>query len=162
MRAVAAILESAFDRDLAIVEAMLGRLPQGSDDWAPGPCELTAAELASHLVESCAGVCACFHRLHPERLAHLEALRGRFAPEPRPVADSRARIAECRVVVAEAFALVGDADLPRPIPSIFRPRGEPFLSTLLINWKHVNHHARQLFGYLKALGVPVATGDLYG
>jgi hypothetical protein len=32
---------------------------------------------------------------------------------------------------------------------------------LLANWKHINHHAHQLFLYLKLLGVPVSTQHLY-
>ena len=143
------------DEDFALVEEMLALLPAGVEGWRPawpGDAPLTVEELAAHLAESFGGVCACFAKLLSLRKVETVGLS---------VGESGAVMAAYRAQVREAFELMEDADLVRVIPTYFVPEGEPFLAVLLTNWKHVNHHAHQLFIYLKLLGVPVGTRHLY-
>jgi hypothetical protein len=96
--------------------------------------------------------------LHGERLPHFEALKVRVMTGEEP---PLVLIAACRGHIAEGFSVTTNADLSRLVVTYFSPQGEPILETLLGNWKHVNHHAHQLFLYLKLLGVQVSTQHLY-
>ena len=150
-----AVLFARIDEDFALVEEMLALVPVGSEGWRPawpGDLPFTVAELAAHLAESFGGVCACFARLLNLRQVETVGLS---------VRESGEVMAAYRAQVREAFELMEDADLVRVIPTYFVPEGEPLLAVLLTNWKHVNHHAHQLFVYLKLLGVPVGTRHLY-
>jgi hypothetical protein len=47
------------------------------------------------------------------------------------------------------------------IPSVFVPEGESLLTLLLGNLEHLINHKYQLFFYLKLLGLPVTSRDIY-
>ena len=126
---------------------LLAMVPQVPGEWRPPWPAFSLAELTTHLTESVAGVAACFHRLHPDRLAH-------FADAPRDFAS-------LRHLIDEGFAATDDRDLARSIPTFFTPSGEPFLAVLLVNQQHLHQHTYQLFVYLKLLGLPVETRHLY-
>ena len=152
------VLFERIDEDLALIEEMLALIPPSAEDWRPnwpGDVPFTMPELVAHLADSCGGICACFARLHPSldwTKAETAGLR---------TGRNRRVIAGYRAMVQEARALTRDEDWMRVIPSYFVAEGEPFLTVLLVNLKHVNHHAHQLFVYLKLLGVPVGTRHLY-
>ncbi len=160
-RPVSALLAARILEDADLIAGMLALVPAGSEDWRPadwplstdGTAPFTIGRLHAHLAESLAGVCGCLYRLHPVELSHLNALRERF--HEASIFDALRRAA------AQGFALVTDAELTQRLPTVFSPEGAPFLETLLINWKHLEHHAYQLFLYLKLLGVPVSTRQLY-
>jgi hypothetical protein len=148
------VLAARVDEDLALIEEMLALVPEGSSEWRPPWADgFSVGELAGHLAESCGGICGCLARLRPS-LAWTRA-------EPAEFKESLRVIAAYRGLTREGFALVEDGDLMRVIPSYFVPDGEPFLALLLVNLKHVNHHAHQLFVYLRLMGVPVGTRQLY-
>ncbi len=165
---IVAVLARKVDEDTVLIEEMLQMVPAGKEEWRPdwlsstGEPAFSVTRLAAHLVESYGGLTACFARLHGEKLAQFEALKDQIAEAKSPsLAESRALIASCRIHAAEGFAATSDADLSSLIVTYFSPKGEPFLETLLSNWKHIHHHAHQLFLYLKLLGVPVSTQHLY-
>lgn len=149
-RVLTEVLAHRFDEDLALILDMLALIPPDKHDWRPDwpSTPFTFAELTDHLVMSWGGVIACLHKLHPEKLSHLATQR----EIPLEIARS---------LTQEGFALTADSDLARRIPTHFNPAGEPFLATLLINGKHIHHHAYQLFVYLKLLGLPVGARQLY-
>jgi hypothetical protein len=62
--------------------------------------------------------------------------------------------------IEEGFSLCGSDDLARMLPTVFAP-AESLMTLLLGNLEHLINHKHQLFVYLKLLGVPVATGDIY-
>ncbi len=160
MNTLAAVLFEKIDEDFALADGLLALAPAGQDEWRPpwpGDAPFTLAALAAHLAESFGGICACFARLHPEPLRHWV----KSETVGLSVAESRELVATYRRRVREAHALTVDADLARAITTYFVPAGEPFLAILLTNTKHTNHHAHQLFTYLKLLGVPVGTQHLY-
>jgi hypothetical protein len=162
--AIIDVLARKVDEDLVLIEEMLEMVPEGKGEWVPdwpsasGEAAFSVDRLAGHLVEACAGLCACFVRLHGERLPHFEALKVRVMTGEEP---PLVLIAACRGHIAEGFSVTTNADLSRLVVTYFSPQGEPILETLLGNWKHVNHHAHQLFLYLKLLGVQVSTQHLY-
>jgi hypothetical protein len=77
------------------------------------------------------------------------------------VSESRALLADLASFARERFALLTDADVARSIPTTFVPAGKPAMTVLLTNLAHFANHKHQLFVYLKILGIPVASQDLY-
>ena len=76
-------------------------------------------------------------------------------------AEAAGRIPLYRARIDEGFALLDDASLALPVPTIFVKQGEPVLTLLLGNLEHLINHKHQLFTYLKLMGVDVNTSDLY-
>lgn len=156
------------DQDAELIEKMLDMIPADKAAWLPdwpaheNALPFTTTRLAAHMVESFAGLCACFHRLHPQTLAHFDALKEQLTGAPDfTLAQSIHMVAVCRSHMAEGFSYTSDKQLGQLIPTYFSPQGETFLAVLLENWKHINHHAHQLFLYLKLMGQPVSTKNLY-
>lgn len=161
--ATATALAACILEDAGLIGELFLLAPAGCEEWAPpGIDAFPVNRLAAHIVESFAGVCACLYKLHPEPLAHFEALAVRTANlTALSPADAAVLLADCRAAAAEGFALVTDADLARRLPTVFSPEGQRFAAVLLVNWKHLLHHGYQLFFYWKLLGVPVSTRHLY-
>jgi hypothetical protein len=108
-----------------------------------------------------AGFCAALYAAEPQRLAHFQQLRElpvNLSVSPR---EFRVRLEGYRGRIGEGFALLEDAGLARSIPTIFVPAGVTLLTVLLGNLEHLINHKRQLFDFLKRMGVKVGTGDLY-
>ena len=119
-------------------------------DWRPQAGDWTTADLLGHLLDCISGFCAVLAAAEPDRLAHFAKLR-----------EIPATIEIFHAHIEEGFALLTDADLARCVPTVFVARGEPILTLLLGNLEHLINHKHQLFSYLKQMGVPVATPDLY-
>jgi hypothetical protein len=130
---------------------LMGLVPESQLEWTPAPGACSTGELLAHLLECMAGFCAVLAAAEPQRLAHFARLRGHPAPG----------IAIYRSHIEEGFALLTDYDLARHIPTVFVARGEPLLTLLLGNLEHLINHKHQLFTYLRQMGIPVATPDLY-
>ena len=148
-------------------EHLLSLIPPDKLDWRP---EMPAAakpparldELLGHLLECLGGFCAVLYAFDRERLAHFEGLRSPV--QSCDVNELEALGRRIRIFlhhIQEGFALLRDQDLSRPIPTVFVPHGEPLLTLLLSNLEHLTNHKHQLFLYLKMMGAPVATRDLY-
>lgn len=135
--------------------------PPGAAEWRPVAAAARLCDLLGHLLECLAGFCAALHALDRERLAHFVSLRDLEVNHCCGAEEARARMADYMARIREGFALVTDEDLARPIPTVFAEGGEALLTILLGNLEHFINHKYQLFFYLKLLGVPVGTGDLY-
>jgi hypothetical protein len=129
---------------------LIALVPAAQQDWTPPPGAWTTGELISHLLDCISGFCAVLAAAEPARLAHFAQLR-----------EVPGTIEGYRTHIEEGFALLTDADLARRIPTVFVPQGEPMLTLFLGNLEHLINHKHQLFNYLKEMGVPVATPDLY-
>lgn len=129
---------------------LIGLVPEGRLDWAPQPDAWTTRELARHLLDCISGFCAVLVAAEPQRLAHFAKLR-----------EMPGSIEIFRAHIVEGFVLLTDADLARRVPTVFVAQGESILTLLLGNLEHLINHKHQLFTYLKQMGVPVATPDLY-
>lgn len=146
---------------------LLELIPPDRLDWRPelpardGPPSLRLSEVLGHLLDCLAGFCAALYAVHPERLSHFMRLRERPVNHRCGVDEARQRIAEYMRHIEEGFVLTTEEDLARPIPTAFVPEGEALLTVLLGNLEHFLNHKHQLFSYLKMLGVPVGTRDLY-
>ncbi len=129
---------------------LIGLVPAAQMDWRPRPGDWTTADLLGHLLDCISGFCAVLAAAEPVRLAYF----GRLREIPGSIEVFRAHI-------EEGFALLTDADLARRVPTVFVAEGESILTLLLGNLEHLINHKHQLFTYLKQMGVPVATPDLY-
>ena len=129
---------------------LIGLVPAERWDWKPQPGDWTVRELTGHLLDCISGFCAVLVAAEPQRLAHF----GKLREMPGSIEIFGAHI-------EEGFALLTDADLARRVPTVFVAQGETILTLLLGNLEHLINHKHQLFTYLKQMGVPVATPDLY-
>ena len=125
-------------------------VPDARQDWMPSPGAWSTRELVGHLLDCISGFCAVLAAAEPERLAHFVKLR-----------EMPGTIEIYRSHIEEGFALLTDADLARRVPTVFVAQGEPVLTLFLGNLEHLINHKHQLFTYLKQMGMPVATPDLY-
>jgi len=129
---------------------LIDLVPDARQDWMPSPGAWTTRQLIGHLLDCISGFCAVLAAAEPERLAHFAKLR-----------EMPGTIEIYRSHVEEGFALLTDADLALRVPTVFVAQGEPVLTLFLGNLEHLINHKHQLFSYLKQMGVPVATPDLY-
>jgi hypothetical protein len=143
------------------LDHLLVKVPGDRLDWRPASDSLSLGELIGHLLECLAGFCAVLHGLYPESLAHFSALRKLTVNHRCPAPEARRRVAEYLEHVEEGFLLIQPGDLTRLSPTVFVKDGEPAFILLLGNLEHLINHKHQLFTYLKLMGIPVATADLY-
>jgi uncharacterized damage-inducible protein DinB len=162
------ILARIAEEDLSQAEALLQQAPAEQFGWRPpwpsasGSSPFSLQQLAAHLVEAAGAYCACFLRAHPDTGSSLSSLHmalGSVSEAPMETLPSLFRL--CRIAAAEAWEETTDEDLARPIRTHFHPEGEALLIVLQKNAKHLNHHTHQLFLYLKLLGLPLTSRDLY-
>ena len=156
-----ALILSKLEEQVDRTERLLDLIPPDKLEWRPLPESLRLCEVLGHLLECLAGFCASFYAVNPEALPHFLRLRDRPVNHCCGVEEARERIQTYKGCIREGFALLRDDDLARVLPTVFVPDGEPLITILLGNLEHFINHKYQLFFYLKLLGVPVGTSDLY-
>jgi DinB superfamily len=136
-------------------------------DWRPsqpasGSAVADLGHLLGHLLDCTAGFCAALSGAFPRELDDFSRLR--LLPVNRSCSpqEARERIRLYGQSIHRGFEICTDSALARRVPTVFVPEGEELLTLLLGNLEHLTNHKYQLFFYLKTLGVPVATPDLYG
>lgn len=117
--------------------------------------------LLGHLLDCLAGFCAAFYVAFPKRLASLQELRKSQVNHFCEPDEALQRIRVYRKEIERGFRVCTDKDLKRKLSTAFCPEGEPLLAILLANLEHLLNHKYQLFFYLRLLGTPVGTQDLY-
>jgi uncharacterized damage-inducible protein DinB len=156
--ALASKIEEQIERTLHLIDCV----PEDQLQWTPPiPGAWPLAALLGHLLDCLAGFCAVLHAAHPERLGHFADLRRLPVNHLCGPHEARERIAVYRRHIAEGLTLSSDAQLSRKLPTVFVPDGEPLLTLLLGNLEHLINHKHQLFMYLKLMGVPLGSADLY-
>ncbi len=164
-----AIVDSIEQKVLETIERTghLVRLaPAGCLTWHPMPIEhdiapINLGHLLGHLLDCMAGFCAVFYAAFPERLHDFEALRSLTVNHFCSREETTIKIETYSTCIVRGFACCTDDDLRRKLPTVFVPDGEPLMTLLLGNLEHLINHKYQLFFYLKLLGIPVGTQDLY-
>ena len=122
---------------------------------------LRMGDLLGHLLDCMAGFCALLYSINSAQLGHFNKLRGLEVNHFCGVEEARARMRDYLLHIEDGFALLDDAGLGKPLPTVFVPEGEPILTLLLGNLEHLINHKHQLFMYLRLLGARVGTRDLY-
>ena len=126
--------------------------------WPSGSANI--GHLLGHLLECLAGFCAVFHAAFPHQLKGVLELRSLPVNHFCKPDEAIARIQAYETYIEEGFELCSDEELERMLPTVFAA-AESVMTLLLGNLEHLINHKYQLFAYLKILGVPVATADLY-
>jgi len=117
--------------------------------------------LLGHLLDCLSGFCAAFLAMFPEQLDSFQSLREQPVNHSCSPGEAILRIQRYGDHIRAGFALCSDETLARPLKTVFVPQGESFATILLGNLEHLLNHKHQLFFYLKLLGIPVGTADLY-
>lgn len=165
--ALAPLILAKLREQIDRTEHLLTQIPAEQLEWrptwpTPEPSQgWPVSRLLSHLLSCLAGFCAALYAAYPDRLAHFDRLRAQPVSRHYGPEEARQRIHEYMAHIEEGFALLTDDDLARLIPTVFVPEGEALLTLLLGNLEHCMNHKYQLFSYLKVLGVPLGTRDLY-
>jgi hypothetical protein len=156
-------------------DALMAKLTDSELSWKPatGNNWMTTGQLLLHLTNACGTCCRGFATgdwgmpagvemkdLPPaEMLPPAEKL-----PAVASIAEARRKLAADQALALQMIDQVGESDLQRKVavapwdPAHPKPLGEHFLGMI----GHLNSHKSQLFYYLKLMGKPVHTGDLWG
>lgn len=159
--ALTAALLSKLEQQIELASRLITLIPPEKLEYKPLPDSLRVCDLLGHLLECLAGFCAALYVVKPDSLAHFESLRGLRVNHCCGIEEARERIGDYSIYISEGFGLLTDDDLVQRIPTIFVHEGEALMTVLLGNLEHLINHKHQLFFYLKLLGVPVTTRDLY-
>ena len=158
---------SRIEEEATLTLSLMERVPAEAAEWRPDWPSVerppfTVRKLCAHLCDSLSGMCAVLAKLEPEPPPAAAALRLRVeAASGGTIADSMALLTDLLEFLRERFQNIADSDLTRILPSVFTAAGKPAMTMLLTNLVHFTNHKYQLFTYLKLLGVPVTTKDLY-
>ncbi len=160
------LLLAKLNEQVERLDHLLDLIPPDQVSWRPqlfnsAPEPLRLNEVLGHLLECLAGFCATLYAVYPNELSHFNRLRELRVNHACTIEEARHRTREYMRHIEEGFLLLSDQDLALPIPTLFVPQGEAVLTILLGNLEHFINHKHQLFFYLKLLGVPVTTRDLY-
>jgi hypothetical protein len=141
-------------------------VPPNRLEWRPElpNCDLPASDLGhllGHLLDCLAGFCAAFYATFPDELADFGELRSIPVSQFCRPDDAARNIELYTKHIDRGFQLCTDEDLRRKIRTVFVPGAERLLTVLLGNLEHLINHKYQLFFYLKLMGVPLTTTDLY-
>ena len=148
-------------------EHLVGMVPTEKLEWRPATDVVFVqpmtdlGHLLGHLLDCAAGFCAALHAAYPGQLddfADLRELSVNHACRPE---DAGKRLEQYSQCIARGFEHCTDEDLGRKLSTVFEPQGERLVTLLLGNLEHLLNHKYQLFFYLKLLGVPVRSSDLY-
>jgi hypothetical protein len=148
-------------------EHLVSLVPVDKVEWRPATDVVPSrpltdfGHLLGHLLDCAAGICAALHAAYPAELndfAQLRELSVNHACRPEEAAK---QLEQYSRRIARGFELCTDEDLGRKLPTVFEPKGERLVTLLIGNLEHLLNHKYQLFFYLKLIGVPVGSGDLY-
>jgi hypothetical protein len=144
-------------------EHLIQLVPLDKVGWDPqlahGSSDM--GHLLGHLLDCMAGFCAVFRAVFPQELEDFSGLQSLPVNHLCRPEDALGRIRDYAAHIGHGFDLCTDTDLSRIIPSVFVPQGEPLATLLLGNLEHLINHKYQLFFYLKLVGVPVTSRDIY-
>ena len=155
------LLLEKIDEQVERAEHLVGLVPPDKIEWRPLPDTLRVCDLLGHLLECLAGSCATLYAVHPESLSHFSRLREKAVNHCCGTEEAIGRMREYLEHIREGIEALTDEELSRLLPTVFVSEGEPVLTLLLGNLEHFINHKHQLFFYLKLLGAPVGTADLY-
>jgi hypothetical protein len=164
--ATTALFQKLFEQ-IELIDRLISLIPPDKLDWSPEQLSPSAVnllrvdELLGHLLDCLAGVCAVMYAINPNQMAHMTELREQATNHRCKPEEACIQIRLYASHIEAGASVIIDDDLWRQLPTVFVPEGEVALTLLLGNLEHIINHKYQLFFYLKLLGVPVGTGDLY-
>ena len=158
---LSSVFQSKLESQIERTQHLIHLIPRDKLEWRPSTDAFRVCDLLGHLLDCLAGFCAALCAAKPAELAHFAELRELPVNHCCGIDEARQRISEYNSRIAEGFAVLSDEDLAGRLKTVFSSEGEPILTILLNNLEHLINHKYQLFFYLKLMGEPVGTPDLY-
>jgi hypothetical protein len=169
------LLKSEVAETYHATEGLLDLVDETMLDWKPesGGNWMTMGQLLKHLTTACGFCCRGFVTGDwgmPEGVDYEDVPEDEMLPpaEKMPsvetVEEARAALADDKALAYLMIERAGEEDLEhKKMPAPWNPTAERELGYHLLNMiGHLGSHKAQLFYYLKLLGKPVHTGNLWG
>jgi uncharacterized damage-inducible protein DinB len=143
-------------------DSMLSWKPASGSNW------MTVGQLLKHIPEACGTCCKGFVTgdwgMPPDAKPDDMLPTAEKMPSVASVAEARKALAADKRVALQMIAKVGDRGLAtKKVAAPWDPKHKSTLGTHFLHMVgHLNTHKAQLFYYLKLMGKPVHTGNLYG
>jgi hypothetical protein len=165
-RAITVSLKVKVLETIERTDHLVSLVPANRLEWRPEllPGLQPASEVGSllgHLLDCMSGFCAAFHAAFPRELSDFGELRSMSVNQCCSPEKARRNIALYAARIERGFQCCADSDLNGKIQTVFVPQGEALLTILLGNLEHLINHKYQLFFYLKLVGLPVNSRDIY-
>ncbi len=168
-------LTAEADEAYNAADGLMARVDEGSLAWAPesGANWMNTGQLLKHLTDACGAVAHGFATDDWSSIMPAEGAEGMdtdgmassaaVMPTAESVARAREQLAADRARFAQALESVGeDALASKIVPAPWNPTPRALGYQLHTCVEHLVSHKSQLFYYLKLMGQPVHTGDLWG
>lgn len=157
----AQLLLDKIEEQIELTRRLILMIPEDKLEWRPIETSFKTCELLGHLLEALAGFCAALYAAHPQKLSYFLELRSLPVNHCCGIVEAQQRIEQYKACIQSGFALLSDEDLILQVPTIFKPEGEALMTILLGNLEHLINHKHLLFFYLKLIGLPITSKDLY-
>ncbi len=155
------LLLEKIEEQIELTLELIRMVPEDKLEWQPIETSFKMCELLGHLLEALAGFCAALYAVDPQKLSYFLELRALPVNHCCGIVEAQQRIEQYRACIQNGLALLSDDDLTIQVPTIFKPSGEALITILLGNLEHLINHKHLLFFYLKLIGLPVTSKDLY-
>ena len=167
------LLKAQADDTYGAAEGLLRHLSDDELDWKPetGSNWLTVGQLVLHLTNACGASCRGFvtgdwgmpaEAMENMSMEDMLPPAEKF-PTATSIASVRNLLEEDRELMHRTIAEAGEDRLANEKSTApWDPRPVPLGQQLLGMVTHLGNHQSQLFYYLKLMGKPVNTMDLYG
>jgi len=151
-KAIADYQLADFDYDVAATKRVIGAIPEGQENYAPDPKNMTALDLAWHIARAepfflnsiCEGQFVRGNSKRPENIRNAQDVLAWYDANLPPA------LARARGLSGESLAKIVD----------FGPFKMPAVNCLMFMVKHGAHHRGQLSTYLRPMGAKVPS--IYG
>jgi hypothetical protein len=155
------LLLDKIEEQIELTLRLIRMVPQDKLEWQPIETSFKMCELLGHLLEALAGFCAALYAVHPHKLSYFLELRSLTVNHCCGIQEAYQRIEKYKDCIRSGFALLSDDDLALEVPTVFKPSGEALLTILFGNLEHLINHKHLLFFYLKLIGLPITSKELY-
>jgi len=155
------LLLAKIQEQIELTQRLIILIPEDKLEYRPIENSFRICDLLGHFLEALAGFCAALYAVHPQQLSHFLELRSLPVNHSCGIKEANQRLAQYETCIKDGLAILTDDDLMLIVPTVFKPEGEALMTILLGNLEHFINHKHLLFVYLKLIGQPVSSKDLY-
>jgi len=168
------LLKGAVEYNYAVAGRLMSMVDDADLDWKPsaGKNWMNLGQLLKHISDACGSGFKGFVTgdwgfpadMDPSSMSPEDMLPpAEKLPAVGSVAEAKQLMAADKAVAIKSLADVGEAELDgKSITAPWDPHPPPLGLWLLRSVQHLTQHKGQLFYYLKLMGKPVDTNDLWG
>jgi len=143
-------------------ERLIGMVPAGKIDWAPGPAFMNTGQVLCHLSE---GVGGGLEMLVSGKWPTMKEMEEGMRLEKLPacgVQQALDKLKKDKEILRQVLDGLSEEDFANRVVSVPWGMTAKMERMTLSFLEHFTNHKMQLFTYLKLLGLPVNTETLYG